>query len=200
MRKLPLILLLLSPLAADICVAQTDLLNIVCEDCRDPHQYPDDFVNFAFNQLYGPDAWLSYEQADDFFITNLDNQTAYVDVDFVFLGIGLEGLRLPVWPTFLLQFTLALPDGTIVMAFRSKFQISLPVPSSDDSEPADAGNSSSSGGGGGGDEGEDYDDVEVDVDEWEEPEIDDHVGISWIEDPDEDGLFDDADWYEEEEE
>jgi hypothetical protein len=86
------------------------------------------------------------------------------------------------------------------MAFRSKFQISLPVPSSDDSEPADAGNSSSSGGGGGGDEGEDYDDVEVDVDEWEEPEIDDHVGISWIEDPDEDGLFDDADWYEEEEE
>jgi len=26
------------------------------------------------------------------------------------------------------------------------------------------------------------------------------VGISWIEDPDEDGLFDDADWYEEEEE
>ena len=138
MRKLLPLLLLLLPLAADICVAQEGKINIVCADCRDPHQYPDDFVNFAFNQLYGPDAWLTYEQADDFFVTNLKNQTVYVDVDFLFLGIGFEGLRLPLWPTNILQFTLALPDGTIYTAYRSIFQISLPVPSSDpDEEPVD---------------------------------------------------------------
>jgi hypothetical protein len=194
MRKLLPILLLLSPLAAEICMAQTGAVTIVCADCRDPHQYPDDFVNFAFNQLYGPDAWLSYDQADDFFITDLDQQTVYVDVDFVFLGFGLEGLRLPFWPTYLLQFTLALPDGTLYTALRSIFQTSLPVPSSDDSSSPDAG-----GGGDGGDEGDEDDDNNYDADvyEWEEPDYDDYVGITWIEDPDEDGFFDDTDWCEE---
>ena len=187
MRKLLLILLLFSPLAAEICVAQTGTVNIVCEDCRDPHEYPDDFVNFAFNQLYGPDAWLTYEQADDFYITNLDNQTVYVDVDFVFLGIDFEGLRLPVWPTYILQITLALPDGTLYTAFRSIFQTSLPVPSSDDSVQSDTG---------GGDEAED-DEYDANAEEWEEPEYDDYEGITWIEDPDEDGYFSDADWCEE---
>jgi len=195
MRKLLPILLLLLPLAADICVAQTSPLNIVCEDCRDPHRYPDDFVNFAFNQLYGPDAWLSYEQADDFFITNLDNQTVYVDVDFLFLGIGFRGLRLPFWPRNLLHFTLALPNGTLYTARRSVFQTSLPVPSSSDSEQSDPG-----GDGGEGDEGDDHDNDnydDYDADEWEEPEYDDYEGITRIEDPDEDGLFEEADWCEE---
>lgn len=193
MRKLLPILLLLLPLAADVCVAQTNAMTIVCEDCRDANDYPDDYINFAFNQLYGPDAWLSYEQADDFFITNLDNQTVYVDVDFLFLGIGFEGLRLPVWPTYLLQFTLALPDGTLYIALRSIFQTSLPVPSSDDSEQSDAGDGGNDGGED--DEYDDYDDYD-DYD-WEEPEFDGYVGITGIEDPDEDGFFDDSEWCEE---
>jgi len=193
MRKLLPVLLLLLPLAADICVAQTNAVNIVCEDCRSPNQYPDDFVNFAFNQIYGPDAWLSFEQADDFFITNLENQKVYVDVDFVLLGIELQGLRLPFWPRYLVQITLALPDGEMYTALRSIFQTSLPVPSSD-------GNAQTDPGGGGDDDGEDdedddaYDDYD---DEWEEPEYDDNVGVSWIEDPDEDGFFEDPDWCEE---
>ena len=56
------------------------------------------------------------------------------------------------------------------------------------SDPRDSGNE------GGEDE---YDDDYDDDDEWEEPEYDENVGITWIEDPDEDGLFDDADWCEE---
>jgi len=195
MRKLLPVLLLLLPLAAEICVAQTSRLNIVCADCRDPHRYPDDFVNFAFNQLYGPEAWLSFEQADDFFITNLDRQTVYVDVDYVFLGVGIRGFRLPFWPRNLLHFTLALPNGTLYIARRSVFQTSLPVPSSDDSEQ------SNTGSGGGGDEGDDdYDDDYEDDDdafEWEEPEYDDYVGITSIEDPGEDGSLEEPDWCEE---
>ena len=192
MRKLLPVLLLLLPLAADICVAQTNAVNIVCEDCRSPDQYPDDFVNFAFNQIYGHDAWLPFEQADDFYITNLENQTVYVDVDFLLLGLGFQGLRLPFWPTYLLQITLALPDGTVYTAIRSIYQTSLPVPSSDDNVQTDPG--------GGDDEDDEDEDDYYDYDnddEWEEPEYDDNVGITGIEDPDDDGFFEDPDWCEE---
>ena len=187
MHKLLPILLLL-PLAADICVAQTSPLNFVCADCRDANQHPDDFVNFAFNQAYGPDAWLTFEQADDFYITNLENQTVYVDIDFVFLGFGLQGLQLPYWPTNLLQFTLALPNGNIYTVLRSIFLTRLPVPSSDDGGVS---------GGDGGAEGEDEDDDNYDDYDGEEPEYDDYEGTTGIEDPDENGDFDDPDWCEE---
>jgi hypothetical protein len=199
MRKLLPILLLLSPLAADICVAQTDHLNIVCSECRDPQEYPDDFVNFAFNQTYGPDAWLTYDQADDFYVTNLDNQAVYVDVDFVFLGVGFEGFRFPFWPTYILQFTLALPDGNLYTAFRSIYLTPLPVPSSDDSSQDNTTGSSDAGGGDDGEEDDYYDDYDDydGYDEWDEQEYDDYVGFTDIEDPDEDGNFRDPDWCEE---
>jgi hypothetical protein len=193
MRKLLPILLLLAPLAADVCVAQEGAIVIMCDDCRDPEEYPDDYVNFAFNQLYGPDAWLSYEQADDFFVTNLLNQRVYVDVDFMLLGIGFQGLRLPFWPTYLLQITLALPSGDLYTAVRSVFQTSLPVPSSDDSGTTDSGDS---GGDGDGDD-EDEGGNDADLYEWEEPEFGENEGVTGIEDPDEDGWFSDPDWCQE---
>ena len=178
MRKLLPILLFLLPLAADICVAQTSPLNIICADCRNPNYYPDDFVNFAFNQAYGPDAWLTFEQADDFYITNLDNQTVYVDIDFVFLGFGFQGLQLPYWPTNLLQFTLALPNGNIYTVLRSIFLTRLPVPASDDGDVS-----------GGDDDDDNYDE--------EEPEYDGYEGTTGIEDPDKKGNFENTDWIEE---
>lgn len=190
MRKLLLFVLLLSPLAADICLAQANAINVVCEECRDPHEHPEDYVNFAFNQIYGPDAWMSFERADDFFITNLDGQKVYVDVDFVMLGFGLEGFRLPFWPTNLLQFTLAMPNGDVYAMLRSVFQTSLPVPSSNNGEPGD----SNSGGGESADGGDD-DDYNDDEDyDWDDVEIDGPEGSVTIEDPDEDGNFDDAEW------
>ena len=196
MHKVLPILLLLLPLAADICVARPVPLNIVCAECRDPHQYPDDFVNFAFNQAYGRDAWLTYDQADDLFITNLDNQTVYVDIDFVFLGIGFEGFRFPLWPTYILQFTLAMPDGTLYTAYRSIYLTPLPVPSSDDDIPDDTNSTSSSDADGGEGEDDDYYDDDG-YDEWDEQEDDDYVGFVEIEDPDEDGNFSDTEWCEE---
>jgi len=199
MRKLLPILMLFLPLAADICVAQTRPLTIVCAECRNPQEYPDDFVNFAFNQAYGKDAWLTYDQADDFYVTNLDNQTVYVDVDFVFLGVGFEGFRFPLWPTYILQFTLALPNGTLNTAFRSIYLTPLPVPSSNDSLQDDTTSSSDAGGGDDG-EGDDYyddDDGYDGYDEWDEQEYDDYEGFVEIEDPDEDGNFSDDKWCEE---
>jgi len=196
MHKLLLAFILMSPLAAELCIAQDGAIDIICVDCRDPEQYPDDFVNFAFNQIYGPDAWLSWDQADDMFITNLDLQRVYVDADFVFFGIGIRGFELPLWPANLLQFTVALPSGRLFTALRSIFLVSLPVPATDD-EVAD--NDGDSGATGSGDEEEDEEDdyYDAEQDDWEEPEIDDYEGFTAIEDPDEDGNYEDPDWCEE---
>lgn len=136
-KWLPILCLLLT-FAADIGMAQGDPITVYCGECRHPHQHPDDYVNHAFNQVYGPDAWMNFSQADDFFIVNPEGLRVYVDIDFQFLGVGFEGLRLPFWPTNMLKITLALPNGNIYEAIRSVFQTSLPVPANkyDDVTPA----------------------------------------------------------------
>ena len=82
MRKLITALLLITPLSYNIVFAQAGAIDVVCADCRDPYAYPDDYVNFAFNQVYGDRGWMSPRQADDFFIHNLAGDRIYVDVDF----------------------------------------------------------------------------------------------------------------------
>lgn len=200
MRRYLPILLVLAVLAANEAIAQANAEELVCAACRDPHVYPDDFVNFAFNQVYGDESWLPVEQADDFFVSNLDGQRVYVDVDFVFYGIGFRGMRLPLWPRYLLHITLALPNGTIYEAPRSVFLHPLPVPApGGPAAPADANDSTPSGSNHNGHhddedpEDEDYNDL--DDFEWEDPEIDEPEGIVEIEDPDENGEFED--WCEE---
>lgn len=189
MHRLLLIILLVSPVAAELCLAQANAINIVCTDCRDPNEHPDDYVNFAFNQVYGPDGWMDFHQADDFFITNLQGQRVYVDVDFVMHGLGIRGFRLPFWPRNLVQITLALPNGDLYKALRSVFQTSLPVPYS--------GNTHSGDGNADGGEGDDDGNDEADDYNWDDLDIDGPEGTVTIEDPDADGYFDDADWCEE---
>ena len=137
MHKLLPALLLLSCLAAETCFAQENAITVECTECRDAQEYPDDIANFAFNQIYGPDSWMPFEVADDFFVTNLYEQSVYVDVDFQFLGVGFEGFRIPLWPTNILELTLALPDGTMMKIERSVFQTSLPVPASSEEYESD---------------------------------------------------------------
>ena len=190
MRNLIVLLLVSSPFAASICWAQSHAIDIYCGDCRDPIEHPRDYVNFAFNQVYGPDAWLDFDQADDFYIVNSDNQRVYVDVDYVMLGVGIKGLRLPVWPTNLLKITLALPNGDLHSALRSTFHGSLPVPAN--SGPSNGDRRSDRGG----DDDEEYEIRDDDYD-WDDVDLSGLEGNTWIEDPDEDGNFDDTDWCEE---
>ena len=195
MRNLLPLLLLFSALATNVCHAQANAIEIVCTECRDPVEYPDDFVNFAFNQVFGRDGWLTPEQADDFFVSNLDGHRVYIDIDFVFLGIGIRGFRLPLWPANMVQITLALPNGEVYETLRSVFLTPLPVPASREEEhTANPGDGSPSAAGGG-DGDDDHNDAEES--DSEDPEIDDPVGIVEIEDPDENGDFDDTDWCEE---
>ena len=184
-RLAPLIALLLM-LGADIAAAQANSQVVPCDACRDPVEHPEDYVNHALNQIYGPDAWMTVEEADDFYIESPEALLVYVDVDFLFLGIDLLGLDLPLWPTNMLQFTLGLPNGEIYVAARSIFQAPLPVPANAYNEPPEPDEESSGDGADGGNDGVDEEsgDEERDDDEW--PEVE-RTGRVEIVDPDEDG-------------
>lgn len=190
MHKLIAVLLLALSVLADTSFAQRGATENYCERCRNPYEHPDDYVNFAYGQVYGDDGWMNFDQADDFYITNPDGFLVYADVDFIMQGPALFGLRLPMWPTNVIQISLALPNGDIYTTRRSVFYRTLPVPTSQDPAPGDPGGTDNDGG----DEGVDdpYDDDE----EWELPEIE-RNGIVEIEDPDENGDFPDTDWCEE---
>lgn len=204
MRKLLFGLLAACPFLSGVCLAQANAINIYCGACRDAHEFPDDFANFAFNQIYGPDGWLPPRLADDFFVTNATGQTVYVDADYVLAGFDFEGFRIPFWPRNLLQLTMALPNGRVLVVIRSVFQTSLPVPSSPDhgdnvesgipGSQTDGGDAADSGDG---EDEEDYDFYYEDELDWDDMEIDAYEGNVWIEDPDEHGDFDDAEWCEE---
>lgn len=191
MHKLLVALLLISPLLSEISFAQLGATENYCEQCRDPYEHPDDYVNYAYDQIYGDDGWMDFDQADDFYISNPDGFVVYVDVDYVMHGHQLFGLSLPIWPTNLLQITLALPNGTIYTTLRGVFHRTLPVPTSQDPAPSKPG-----GGDNGDNEGVDDPEDDGDDEEWELPEIE-RYGTVEIEDPDENGDFPDADWCEE---
>lgn len=200
MRSVLVLLLVLIPLLGSTALAQSELLVVFCEHCRDPNEHPEDYVNHAFNQIYGPDAWMDFDQADDFYIRGPDGQLVYVDVDYVFRGIGIEGLRLPFWPTYELMITIALPNGELRVFLRSIFLSPLPVPANlhDPVPEAGGGDSPADGNGSEGDDG--GDESGTIEDEPEQPDLDGghgNVGVTGIQDPDEDGNFPDPDWCEE---
>jgi len=189
MHKLIVALLLISPLLSEVSFAQLGATENYCERCRDPYEHPDDYVNYAYDQIYGDYGWMDFDQADDFYITNPDGFVVYVDVDFIMRGLEFFGLTLPIWPTNQLHITLALPNGTLYATRRGVFHRTLPVPTSQDPAPGDRG---------GTDHGaeDDVDDPEGDDEEWEPPEIERNGNVI-IEDPDENGEFPDSDWCEE---
>ena len=194
MRKPATLLLLFSVLCAAAAHAQSGAINVVCEDCRDPLDHPDDWANFAFNQIYGEEAWMDFDQADDFWITNLDGDRVYVDVDYVMKGVNVFGNEVPLWPTNMLQITLVLPSGQVLEVLRSIFMTPLPVPapSGPDADPDSGG----TGGGESGNDGVDEPEPGEEEDPTDPPEIE-ITGITGIEDPDEDGDFPEPEWCEE---
>jgi hypothetical protein len=192
MRKLTALLAILLPLLGGNAIAQLNAITIFCDECRDPLRYPDDWANFAFNQVYGDEAWMDFDKADDFFLVNRNGDRVYVDVDYVMKGFRFLGQELPIWPKNKVLIELALPNGRIVTYLRSIFMHPLPVPSGPD---PDHNSDSESSGGSGGSAGEGDDDYE-DLDDYEHPEVENH-GFVDIVDPDEDGEFPGTEWCEE---
>ncbi len=61
--------------------AQADLLEVKCLKCRDPQLHPKDYGNFAFNQVFGAEGWVTGSDRSRLKITNLDDRWAVVDLD-----------------------------------------------------------------------------------------------------------------------
>jgi hypothetical protein len=111
-------------------------------------------------------------------------------------GISVFGAEIPLWPTNLLQITLALPDGQILEVLRSIFMTPLPVPSPSGPDPDPDGSGSGGGGGESGNDGVDEPEPGDNEDPYEPPEIE-YEGTTGIVDPDSDGEFPEAEWCEE---
>lgn len=74
--------------------AQGGYPSLVCYECRDLRNYPRDFRNFAYNQVFSPDGNMSYDDGDFFRVTNLFGQSVLVDMNMD-IGLILIDVRLP---------------------------------------------------------------------------------------------------------
>lgn len=95
MKRLPLIAVLFLVACTYVTPAQAQgsYPTTICESCRNPNFFPRDFRNFAYNSLFGPNGWMTYEQADFFRIVNLRGQSVLVDmnmdIDVFTLNLGV---------------------------------------------------------------------------------------------------------------
>jgi hypothetical protein len=166
----------------------------VCAECGDPADDPEDYRNFAANTArFGQ--FDDFNDIDQFIIMNLNGDHVIADIDWNFRRFGFEGFSLPVWPAWTYEITLVLPNGDMLKYTMHRQHGLLPVPYPDEETTSD-----NSGEGYGEEESEDEEEYydEEDDNDWDYWEDDDGPeGIVTIEDPDEDGNFDDF-WEEEE--
>jgi hypothetical protein len=159
---------------------------VVCVDCRDPYEYPMDFVAFGYNAFFGEDAWL--------FASNLDWPFRIYNLDGDWVAVWFENILfdMPSLLPDLMQVMLRFENGQIVAYTVLQDGPDMPVGAESESEPESG---SADCGCGDGEEGDDeYEESEEEWEwEWEESEL---TGEVEIVDPDEDGEFDDY-WDEE---
>ena len=145
----------------------------LCDECRDPDEYPMDFAAFAYNGYFGEHPWLrESELGIPFRIYSLDRQWVTVWFDNVLFDVQT---MLPN----LVDILVRLDTGQILTFTMLQNGPDLPL-----GDPE---------GGSGDDEYDEYDEYdEPDEYELEEPE---RYGVVEIEDPDENGEF--PDWEQE---
>jgi len=158
----------------------------LCDECRDPDEFPMDFAAFAFNGFFGDNPWLrDTELGIPFRVYALDGQWVVIWFDNVLFDIQT---MLPN----LLDILLRLNTGQILTftVVQNGPDLLLGDPEGGSGE----GSGCSCAGGTGDDSGDDeYDEYdEPDEYELEEPE---RYGVVEIEDPDENGEF--SDWQQE---
>jgi len=89
------VLLILSCAYSVPAEAQGGHLTVVCNECRDTRNNPRDYRNFAYNQVFAPDAEMSYDEGDFFLVVNPDGQSVFVDMNMD-IGLILVDVGLPV--------------------------------------------------------------------------------------------------------
>jgi hypothetical protein len=116
MKKLASIAVLVSLICiyAEPVRAQDDYLLIPCDACRDPYERPRDYRNFAYNSIFGPEGYLTYDEADFFRIENVEGQIVSVDInmdlDVFTLDLGIP-IPLPFPIAIQVQIILIFENG-----------------------------------------------------------------------------------------
>jgi hypothetical protein len=62
----------------------------LCQGCRDPQLYPQDYGNFVFNEVFGDTPTVSIVEANQILVTNPQGQWAVVDLNFEAMEIGFS--------------------------------------------------------------------------------------------------------------
>lgn len=83
------------------------MLTLTCGDCRDLSLYPGDGANFSLNQVWGPDSWLTPEQANMFRIQDGFGNRMTVDVN---IQIEFKWYPFEYIPFTFLRFGVPWPD------------------------------------------------------------------------------------------
>ncbi|MDH4125643.1 MAG: hypothetical protein OEW64_02035 [Gammaproteobacteria bacterium] len=157
---------------------------IVCNACRDPWEYPEDYAALIYNGFFGDEPWLTGWR--------LGLPIRVYDENLNYVLVWFEGVLFdaPSLLPNLMDILVRLPNGVII-----KLTVLQEGPDMIVGEEPDRVSSGTTacycGSGAAGNEDDDYEEPE----EFEEIEFDDPVGIVDIVDPDEDGEF--PEWEEE---
>jgi hypothetical protein len=186
-----------------VSTANAQLLNIVCEDCRDFVGFPEDARNFAYNQVFGDNSWLSLDQGDIFQVTNMLGQTVTADLNWNVTWIAIPWVPIPVPILGPIQVIIVFPNADRIVYTIDPATISGPLPVGDVNTPFNSDSDGGGGGGGGSGDDDDYDDFEDNDDYGDDYDSDDDGDCAACEayfDGDENGELDEDpyDWLEEE--
>ena len=155
---------------------------IVCDDCRDPYEYPMDYVGLAYNAFFGDEAWL--------FDSNVSWPFRIYNLDGDWVAIWFEDLLfdMPSLMPNLMEVMLRFENGQVmlytVLQDGPDMQVGAETESDSESGSADCDCDE-----GGEDSDDEYEDPEEEW-EWDEEESE-RTGDVEIVDPDEDGEYDD---------
>ena len=152
-----------------------------CQHCRNLDDFPIDGANFSLNQVWGPESWMTLEQADNFRIRDRFGNIFYVDLnlDLEMLGLPVPGLNMPLFQNFIpyptdLYIQVRLRDSYYRLVHNDTIRpsdVSWPLPVGD----GDGGLSDPDGGGDEDEEedvsGEVFDDDSDYSDDWTETDL-----------------------------
>lgn len=107
-------MLILTCALATPAKAQGSFPQLVCAKCRNPYSHPRDYRNFAYNQLFGPDGWMTYDEGDLFQVFSPAGESVFVDMnmdlDVFTLDLGIP-IPLPFPIAVQVQIILIFENG-----------------------------------------------------------------------------------------
>lgn len=83
--------------------------SVACDLCRDVYQFPDDYANHAYNQVFGEDPVLSFIEGDTMLVVATNGQWAIVDLNYI---LEPTGWSLSI---LILSHAISIPNGRIEM-------------------------------------------------------------------------------------